>query len=180
MVELDDDRNPVEALAEEFAAKYRQGENPLVAEYAARYPQWADEIEELFPSVIALEDLKCQHQAASNPGPRIDGEPLQQLGDYRILGELGRGGMGIVYEGEQASPKRLVAVKVVRGGPFVDDYRLRLFERETQTLGRLRHPAIASIYEAGRTAEGQPYFAMEVVTGLPRRSEEHTSELQAH
>ncbi|MEK6676642.1 MAG: serine/threonine-protein kinase, partial [Planctomycetota bacterium] len=68
---------------------------------------------------------------------------------------------------EQSAPKRAVAVKVVRGGHYVDEYKVRLFQREAQTLARLRHPAIAAIYEAGRTEDGQHFFAMELVQGLP-------------
>jgi predicted Ser/Thr protein kinase len=75
--------------------------------------------------------------------------------------------MGIVYEGEQETPKRLVAIKVVRGGPLADEYRVRLFRREAQTLARLRHPGIGAIYEAGCTDNGQHFFAMELVRGTP-------------
>ncbi len=92
--------------------------------------------------------------------------PLE-IGAYRILSRLGVGGMGIVYEAEQKTPKRLVAVKVIRGGPLADDYRVRLFRREAQTLARLRHPSIAAIYEAGATGDGQHFFAMELVRGKP-------------
>ncbi len=97
-----------------------------------------------------------------------DTPPLpEKVGSYRILRRLGEGGMGIVYEGEQQTPRRTVAVKVVRGGQYVDDYRVKLFQREAQTLGRLRHPAVAAIYEAGRTDDGQHFFAMELVRGVP-------------
>jgi tRNA A-37 threonylcarbamoyl transferase component Bud32 len=89
------------------------------------------------------------------------------LGRFRVLRRLGAGGMGIVYEAEQNSPRRNVAIKVVRGGPHVDDHRLRLFQREAHALARLRHPAIAAIYEAGRSDDGQDFFAMELVQGLP-------------
>lgn len=75
--------------------------------------------------------------------------------------------MGIVYEGEQPHPQRLVAVKVVKGGQHADEYRLRLFQREAQTLARLKHAAIASVYEAGCTDDGQHFFAMELVRGVP-------------
>lgn len=75
--------------------------------------------------------------------------------------------MGIVYEAEQQAPKRLVAIKVVRGGRHVDEYHLKLFEREAQTLARLKHPAIAAIYQGGRTDEGEHFFAMELVRGAP-------------
>lgn len=87
------------------------------------------------------------------------------IGSYRIVGKLGEGGMGVVYEAEQASPRRRVALKVIRGGAFVDDVRLRLFQREAETLARLEHPNIGAIYESGRTEDGQHYFAMELVRG---------------
>ncbi len=89
------------------------------------------------------------------------------IGSYVIHRRLGEGGMGIVFEGEQQAPQRLVAVKVVRGGHHVDEYWIRLFEREAQTLARLKHPAIAAVYEGGRTEDGQPFFAMELVRGVP-------------
>jgi non-specific serine/threonine protein kinase/serine/threonine-protein kinase len=75
--------------------------------------------------------------------------------------------MGVVYEAEQKHPRRSVALKVIRGERFVDEYRVRLFQREALALARLKHPGIASIYEAGRTDEGQHFFAMELVSGEP-------------
>ncbi len=88
-----------------------------------------------------------------------------EIGGFRILGKLGEGGMGIVYEAEQRSPQRRVALKIVRGGHFVDDQYLRMFRRETETLARLTHPNIAALYEAGRTDDGQHFFTMELVLG---------------
>ena len=73
--------------------------------------------------------------------------------------------MGIVYEAEQKDPLRRVALKVVRGGYFVDDQDLRMFRREIETLARLTHPNIAALYEAGRTDDGQHFFTMELVVG---------------
>jgi serine/threonine protein kinase len=87
------------------------------------------------------------------------------LGDFRIVRKLGEGGMGVVYEAEQQHPKRPVALKVIRGGAFVDDNQIKMFQREAQTLARLKHPAIAAIYEMGRTEQGQHFFAMELVRG---------------
>ena len=89
---------------------------------------------------------------------------VQAIGAYRILRRIGEGGMGIVYEAEQENPRRLVALKVVRGG-HADAHRLRLFHREVQALARLRHPAIAAIYEAGESGDGAPFFAMELAPG---------------
>ena len=88
-----------------------------------------------------------------------------EIGGYRIVGLLGEGGMGVVYEAEQPSPKRRVAIKVVRGVELVDDLRLKMFEREAATLARLDHPNIGRIYESGRTVDGRHFFAMELVRG---------------
>jgi tetratricopeptide (TPR) repeat protein len=88
-----------------------------------------------------------------------------QIGGFTILRKLGEGGMGIVYEAQQQSPRRRVALKVVRGGQFVDEKYLALFRREAETLARLVHPNIAAIYEAGRTEDGQHFFTMELVEG---------------
>ncbi|NIL99842.1 MAG: protein kinase, partial [Acidobacteria bacterium] len=82
-----------------------------------------------------------------------------------MLSKLGEGGMGVVYEAEQQHPRRRVAIKVVRGGQFVDEQRVRMFQREADTLARLKHPNIGGIYESGRTEDGQHFFAMELVQG---------------
>ena len=94
----------------------------------------------------------------------------QQIGSYTILGVLGRGGMGVVYRAEQSHPRRTVALKVLPLGLLYSDRLVRRFDHEAEVLGRLRHPGIAQIYEAG-TADGgfglQPFFAMEFVDGVP-------------
>ncbi len=89
------------------------------------------------------------------------------LGRYRIVRLLGEGGMGAVYEAEQDQPRRTVALKVIKPG-LASCELLRRFEHESQALGRLHHPGIAQIYEAGAADSGfglQPYFAMEFIQG---------------
>ena len=93
--------------------------------------------------------------------------PPSWIAGYRMIRKLGEGGMGVVYEVEQQSPRRSVALKVIRGGPFLDEHSIRLFHREAQTLARLKHPGIAAIHEAGRTESGQRFFTMELVPGIP-------------
>ncbi len=100
--------------------------------------------------------------AGASPG---QGRLPAAIGGYRVIGVLGEGGMGIVYEAEQASPRRRVALKVIRGGQFVDETRVKMFQREADTLARLKHPNIGGIYESGRTEDGQHFFAMELVLG---------------
>jgi eukaryotic-like serine/threonine-protein kinase len=102
-----------------------------------------------------------------------------RIGRYRILRLLGEGGMGAVYEAEQGFPHRTVALKVIRAG-YATSEMLRRFENEAQALGRLQHPGIAQIYEAG-TAETpfgrQPYLAMELVNGQSLLDYCHTHRL---
>jgi eukaryotic-like serine/threonine-protein kinase len=91
------------------------------------------------------------------------------IGPYRILRLLGEGGMGVVYEAEQEHPRRTVALKVIKSG-LSDPKLVRRFEQELLALGRLQHPGIAQIYEAGTADNGfgpQPYFAMEFIHGKP-------------
>lgn len=101
------------------------------------------------------------------PALRTSPSELPSVAGYRILRKLGEGGMGVVYEARQSSPDRVVALKVMRTGSVVDDRLVKLFERETQALARLKHRGIAAIYEAGRTDDGQHFFTMERVDGTP-------------
>ena len=98
-----------------------------------------------------------------------EGERPEQIAGYRIVRPLGEGGMGIVYEAQQASPNRRVALKLLRGG-LLDPSLLKRFEQETAVLGYLNHPGIAQVYEGGTAQVGaaaQPFIAMEFVQGEP-------------
>jgi non-specific serine/threonine protein kinase/serine/threonine-protein kinase len=110
-------------------------------------------------------------------------EAPAQIGDYRIVRELGRGGMGVVYEAEQRHPRRRVALKVIAPGRATQA-ALRRFEFEASVLGRLQHPGIAQIFDAAtaETASGPcPFFAMELIEGpsLLRFANEHALTIRA-
>ncbi len=108
--------------------------------------------------------------SAIPPSDRPPSVPLPEwIGGYRMLRKIGEGAMGIVYEVEQQEPRRSVALKVIRGGPFVSEEAVRSFGREAQSLARLKHAGIAPIYEAGRSEDGQPFLVMELVQGTPLR-----------
>ena len=100
--------------------------------------------------------------------PSVEAVPPERLGPYRIERELGRGGMGIVYEAvrDDAQLRKRVALKWIRQGLDSADV-LRRFQLEREILGRLQHPHIAQIHDAGTTEDGRPYFAMEYVEGQP-------------
>jgi serine/threonine-protein kinase len=128
------------------------------------------------PSGGSKESATVERTCTSMPDPeprsplrRRNSRPPESIGGYRILGKLGEGGMGVVYEAEQPHPRRRVALKVVRGGAYIDSQFLRMFQREAETLARLKHPNIAAIYEAGSTDDGQHFFAMELVQGRTLR-----------
>jgi WD40 repeat protein/predicted Ser/Thr protein kinase len=103
--------------------------------------------------------------AAPDTLPATDRAPWLRVERYRVLRVLGEGGMGTVYEAEQDNPRRTVALKVIRPG-LVSPALLKRFAREAQILGRLQHPGIAQIYEAGLAEDGGPFFAMEFVRGV--------------
>ncbi len=105
--------------------------------------------------------------------PSLDGgiqRPLamgERIGPYRILRELGAGGMGVVFLAERDDVDKRVALKLVREGGLASGDRLQRFLRERRVLARLEHPNIARLLDAGVTQTGLPYFAMEYVEGTP-------------
>jgi serine/threonine-protein kinase len=161
-----DDRDPLERLAEEFVARHRRGECPLPAEYAERHPQWADRIRTLFPALLLIE----QHRPGVGDGSDSteDAEavaaPVKQLGDYRIIREIGRGGMAIVYEAEQESLGRRVALKVLlRHSCLVPTHAAR-FQREARAAARLHHTNIVPVYGVGEH-DRVHYYVMQFIPG---------------
>ena len=112
------------------------------------------------------DDDLTRTQLGTGPLPAAEQSLPSRIGEYRILGRLGEGGFGVVYEAEQVSPKRVVALKVMRGDGAVSDTHLAMFRREVEVLARLEHPMIARIYASGRTPEGRHFFAMELVRGV--------------
>jgi WD40 repeat protein len=169
MSTFSDPRNPVEVLAEEFLERKRRGEKPTLREYLDRHPDLSDEIRELFPALLMMEDLGDSTGATTGSLPG-DGTVavatrLQRLGDYRILREIGRGGMGVVYEAEQESLGRRVALKVLSAGSLLDSKQVRRFEREAKAAARLHHTNIVPVFGVGHQ-NGHHYYVMQFIAGL--------------
>ncbi|HKB39174.1 MAG TPA: protein kinase, partial [Gemmataceae bacterium] len=164
------ERNPVDKLAEEFAARCRAGESPSVSEYAARYPELADEIRDVFPALLAMEQLKPANNVLTSPVENPPAAPTDEpalpsrLGEYRLLREVGRGGMGVVYEAVQESLGRHVALKVLPGGALGGPTHLERFRREARAAGRLHHTNIVPVFGTGE-CDGVHYYAMQFIPG---------------
>jgi len=162
------DRDPFEVVAESFLARFRAGERPSVAEYAARHPELADHIREMLPALVMVEqDLTIDLDPGSTgaqPAPVLSPCKERRLGDYRILREIGRGGMGVVYEAEQVSLGRRVALKVLPSQVASDRQALERFRREAKAAARLHHTNIVPVFEVGRDGE-VTYYAMQFIQG---------------
>jgi WD40 repeat protein/serine/threonine protein kinase/tetratricopeptide (TPR) repeat protein len=164
----------VRALAEEFLQRHRRGQRPALKEYTDRHPELADQIRAVFPAMARMDNMTLadefplggQTLEASGTSAAADpGALLRQLGDYRILREVGRGGMGIVYEAEQVSLGRHVALKVLPQHVLLDVPRRRRFEREAKAAARLHHTNIVPVFGVGEH-DGVPYYVMQFIEGL--------------
>ncbi|HEV3165388.1 MAG TPA: serine/threonine-protein kinase, partial [Isosphaeraceae bacterium] len=169
MTASSDERNPVEVLAEEFLDRKRHGETPSLREYIERYPDLANEIRDLFPALLMMEDLGegsgGSTESLAGDGAVTVAPRLQRLGDYRILSQIGRGGMGVVYEAEQESLGRRVALKVLSAGALSDPQQVRRFEREARAAARLHHTNIVPVFGVGQQ-NGHHYYVMQFIAGL--------------
>jgi WD40 repeat protein/serine/threonine protein kinase/tetratricopeptide (TPR) repeat protein len=154
-------------LADEFAERYRRGERPPLAEYTDQYPELADEIRELFPALVAIEQFGSGAEEATGPvSPQPEAtRPIPEwLGDYRIVREIARGGMGIVYEAIQESLGRHVALKVLPQHRLGDPSQLERFRRESRAAAMLHHTNIVPVYAVG-CERGIHYYAMQLIAG---------------
>lgn len=114
------------------------------------------------PFATAGSETTLDTEASARAGISVD---RVSIGAYGLLRKLGEGGMGQVWLAEQSSPvRRRVALKLIKGGLY-DSLVIQRFDSERQSLAVMNHPAIAKIFDAGSTADGQPYFVMEYVDG---------------
>lgn len=158
---MNDDRDPVDLLAEEFADRLRRGERPSVSDYAAKHPEHAEQIRVVLPAVAQMEQLKNYRKATAV----VTSENLpERLGDFHIVRELGRGGMGVVYEAVQESLGRRVALKVLASHAQLDPERRERFVREAKAAARLHHTNIVPVFGVGEQ-DGLPYYVMQLIPG---------------
>ena len=161
-------RNPVEALAEEFVERRRRGEPTTPEDYAEQHPELAEEILAIFPRLLMMEDMVGGSEDRSRSRhlgeQTVNGMAMGRLGEFRLLHEIGRGGMGVVYEAEQESLGRRVALKVLPAGAINDKRHLRRFEREARSAARLHHTNIVPVFGVGQH-EGTHFYVMQLIQG---------------
>ncbi|WP_010584176.1 serine/threonine-protein kinase [Schlesneria paludicola] len=158
-------RDPLEVALSEFTEEKRQGQSPSIEAYALRYPQLANEIRDLFPLVENLERWKDDKEVECLRRNVPRHFSFDRLGEYQLIHELGRGGLGVVFEAVHAISQRTVAIKLLpwRFAADMSTWKDHL-QREASTIAQLRHPNIVPIYSFSED-QGYYYYVMQFVDG---------------
>ena len=161
-----DGPDAVGQLAEQFLALHRQGHAPDIEEYCLGYPEFALRIRNLFPTLLMVE--QCGKGSGDNSCTKsefVGPSCPEQIGDYKIIREVGRGGMGIVYEAEQQSLGRRVALKVLPTSAVLSASTIERFRRESRAAARLHHSNIVPVFGVGEQ-DGLHYYVMQFIQGV--------------
>lgn len=158
----------LESRLDEVIAGYLRameaGETMDLDSWAKEHPELADELGEFFVDHQHVNDLAQRMRLESAEQSALEREHVTYLGDYELLGEIARGGMGIVYRARQVSVNRSVALKVILAGQLATQDDVRRFHNEAELAANLDHPNIVPLYEVGEH-RGQHFFSMKLVSG---------------
>ena len=157
------DHFDLDKLGEQFSKAIREGKYPNIDAYTNLYPENANEIRELLESISLIETFKQSRIAVSDPTAR---QPdFTELDDYKIIREIGRGGMGIVFEAIHEPLGRKVAIKVLANNLLGDSKHLIRFRREARAAAKLRHTNIVPVFGVGTSGEHH-YYVMDYIDGM--------------
>ena len=187
-------------LTIELEQRIARGEHLRMSNYQQQFPAYTDAIREVFVYLKNASNAKGKQPASRlldttmqetvdnleastvNPGPLQSAISLDQIGtdfgDYELLEELGRGGMGVVYRALQKSLDREVAIKMILAGSLADEQAIERFHTEAQAVGQLRHPNIVRVFEVGQY-QGHHFFSMEYIQGQSLDELAHSRPLTA-
>ena len=146
-------------LVNEFTKRVEQGETPSIEEYCQRYPNLADEIRDLLPTIVEVESM-----SASSSRDRKTVPAPESVGEYRIIRTIGRGGMGVVYEAEHKTLQRRVALKVLSQRLAHHEVAVERFHREARAIAKLHHTNIVPLFGVGEE-DGFVFLAMQLISG---------------
>lgn len=159
-----DDPRAIRAV-QEYLAALEAGRRPDRQEFLARHPDLADQLSGCLDALEFVHSAaESLHPPAAPSGPHTDLSPMTALGDFRLVREVGRGGMGIVYEAEQVSLDRRVALKVLPYAATMDPKQLQRFRNEAKAAASLHHQNIVPVYAVG-CERGVHYYAMQFIDG---------------
>ena len=157
----------LDSIVDEFTSQIRAGLNPQVADFQERYPQLHCQLEELLGSVKAIESLKSTAAGKAGSSASFDRTQFpmpETIGEYQVLSELGRGGMGVVYLGKHQTLGREVAIKVLPPSLAASEDRVDRFQSEAQAAARLHHTNIVGVFGVGQN-DSFHYYVMDFVAG---------------
>ena len=143
----------LDSLIAEYLSRVEAGKEPDRAEFLAQHPDFASELHSYFSNSKMVQGFTGD-----------TGQLPRAFGDYELLEELGRGGMGVVFRARQKNLNRLVALKMILIGRLASAEDINRFQREAESVAALEHPNIVPIFEVGKH-EGQPYFTMKLIEG---------------
>ena len=159
----------IDELADDFLERRRDGEKPTIEEYANANPDIATPLRRFLKTILMVDGIKDETEflnsgsiVGSNDGSNSDSFP--QLDDYEIIREIGRGGMGIVYEAHHVSLDRSVALKVLPSGLFQNQGAVKRFQMEARSAARLHHSNIVPIFDVDQN-DDICYYAMQYIEG---------------
>jgi serine/threonine protein kinase len=161
--QIDDRDAQIGRIINEYLDRKQNGDAVSEEDLLQAHPDLADDLRAHFGMVRQVISVSSPGSPLADPGPALAADFLP---GYEILGELHRGGQGVVYRALQKATRREVAIKVTREGPFAGWRDRARFEREVHVLGALRHPRIVTIHDSG-VAAGSQYFVMDYITGSP-------------
>lgn len=155
-------------IVDDFTEKLRSEDPPSIQDYCEEHPDLADDIRKVLPSIQAMEQLGSREHSErrfDHKTKKLAFAPDGLIGDFKIIREVGRGGMGVVYEAEQQSLKRQVALKIL--GPTLgsSEKQLARFEAEAKAVASLHHTNIVSVYGVGEH-NGLYFYAMQFIDGM--------------
>ena len=157
----------LELVYTEYVVRDQMGQKPTPDEWYERFPQYRADLEQMFEvhnELVKAEDNSFSRTLTAGRPRSLLGRMPERIAGYEIIGEVGRGGMGVVYKARQVNLNRVVALKVILSGAYAGEHERSRFRREVEAAARLDHPHIVGVYEVGEQ-DGRPFCAMEFVGG---------------